>query len=280
VGDATRIVVAQNARVYLAPVGTTAPTSAVSVLDAAWKEVGLFTPDSLKFATDPSFEEVRSHQSNYPTRRFQTQDAATVEVDLQEWSGNNFLAVYGGGTLTSPSAGVYKFTPPSIGARIDVAAIVEIVDGGKTYRRIIPRCTQTEGVEQSFTRTAESTLPLRLSVLGSDVGDPWYDLSNDPLFDPANATLDNPYFTSATPNTGLAAAGGTVVTVTGGNLTGATGVTVGGVAGTAFSVISGTTLVFTTPATSGMTPPGTGAKALIIAHPSGNITVAGALTFL
>ena len=131
-GDATRIVVAQQARVYLAPVGTTAPTSATAALSGAWKEVGLFTPDSLKFATDPSFEEVRSHQSNYPTRRFQTQDAATAEVDLQEWSGDNFIAVYGGGTLTSPSAGVYKFAPPAIGARIDVAAIIEIVPVGAT----------------------------------------------------------------------------------------------------------------------------------------------------
>lgn len=185
-GDKTRIVVAQMARVYLAVPGTLAPVDATIALDVAWREVGYFTPDSLGWATDPSFEEVRSHQSNYPTRKFQTQDAATAEVDLQEWSGPNFRAVYGGGTITeimpSMTPKQWKFAPPAVGGRETVAAILEIVDGAKHYRRIIPLCEQTEGVAQKFERASESTLPLRLSVLGADIGDAWYDLTNDQAF--------------------------------------------------------------------------------------------------
>jgi hypothetical protein len=191
--DASRIVVAQLARVYLAPVGTVAPDGPVVAMPTGWKEVGLFTPDSLGWSTDPSFEEVRSHQSNHPTRRFQTEDAASLEVDLQEWSADNFRAVYGGGAVTlvpavtgpPDRAAYYKFVPPAIGSREDVAACIEIIDGTKRYRRMIPKCSQTEGVEQTFEKTSESTLPLRLSILGSDVGDPWYDMSNDPAFAPA-----------------------------------------------------------------------------------------------
>jgi len=191
-GNASNIVVAQMARVYLAAVGTAAPSGPVGVMPTGWREVGLFTPDSLSWSTDPSFEEVRSHQSNYPTRRFQTEDAATVEVDLQEWTGDNFKAVYGGGTVVEVPAATdpvvplhYRYSPPAVGGRTTVAAVVEIIDGNKHYRRIIPRCEQSEGVEQSFERTSESTLPLRLSVLGSDLGDPWYDLTDDPAFAPA-----------------------------------------------------------------------------------------------
>lgn len=184
-GNASNIVVAQLARVYLAPVGTAAPTAPTGVMPDGWREVGLFTPDSLSWSTDPSFEEVRSHQSNFPTRRFQTEDAASAEVDLQEWTGENFMAVYGGGTVTQVTAGVFRFSPPAIGGRKTVAACIEIIDGEKHYRRLIPRCEQSEGVEQSFEKSSESTLPLRLSVLGSDLGDPWYDLVDDPAFDPA-----------------------------------------------------------------------------------------------
>lgn len=185
-GNANNIVVAQMARVYLAAVGTAAPATPVSVMPTGWREVGLFTPDSLSWATDPSFEEVRSHQSNFPTRRFQTEDAATAEVDLQEWTGENFKAVYGGGTVTKYTTPItyYRYSPPAVGGRNTVAACIEIVDGNKHYRRMIPRCEQSEGVEQSFERTSESTLPLRLSVLGSDLGDPWYDLTDDPAFEP------------------------------------------------------------------------------------------------
>lgn len=187
--DKARIVVAQMARVFLAVPGTAAPADATTALAAAWKEVGYFTPDSLGWSTDPSFEEVRSHQSNFPTRRFQTEDAATAEVDLQEWSGDNFRSVYGGGTITeilpSLTPKQYKFSPPAIGARENVSAVIEIIDGAKRYRRVIPLCMQAEGVEQTFEKTSESTLPLRLSILGADIGDPWYDLILDDAFAPA-----------------------------------------------------------------------------------------------
>lgn len=182
--------VAMMARVWLAPVGTVAPAGPTVVMPTGWKDVGLFTPDSLQWSTDPQFEEARSHQSNYPTRRWQTEDAATLEVDLQEWSGDNFKAVFGGGTITEvsvtgpPAYTYYKFSPPAVGARVSVSACIELADGARHLRRIIPVCEQTEGVEQSFNKTQESTLPLRLSVIGSDVGDPWYDVSDIPEFAP------------------------------------------------------------------------------------------------
>ncbi|MFF4777521.1 hypothetical protein ACFY05_32160 [Microtetraspora fusca] len=182
--DATRIVVPQLARVYLAPVGTTAPADPTSTLDPDWKEVGYFTPDSLQWSTDPSFEEVRSHQSNFPTRRFQTEETVQVQVDLQEWSAGNFKAVFGGGTVTSVAGppAHYRFAPPPVGGRTQTACIVEVIDGSKTYRLVIPKAEQAEGAEVSLNKTSESTLPLRLTVLGSDVGDSWYLLTTDPAF--------------------------------------------------------------------------------------------------
>lgn len=184
-GNAARILVAQMARVWLAPVGTVAPADATVAPAAAWRDVGLFTPDSLSWATAPTFGDVTSHQSNYITRSFQTGDGASFQVDLQEWSAANFIAVYGGGSVTSTGTGataVYKFSPPAVGGRSDVAAMIEIIDGSKHYRRVIPRCAQREGVSQSFAKANDSTLPLRLTVLGSDVGDAFYDLSDDPAF--------------------------------------------------------------------------------------------------
>lgn len=244
--DTTRIFVPQMARVYLAAVGTTAPDGPNAALDPLWREVGLFTPDSLQWATDPTFEEVRSHQSNYPTLRFQTQDAATTEVDLQEWSATNFAAVFGGGTIiavdpTIPGVPYYKFSPPSLTGRTTVAVIIHLEFGAYHHRRIIPRAQQVEGVTQSFNKTAESTLPLRLSVLGGDVGDPWYDLTDLPAFAPV------PTLTTVAPGTGVAA-GGTAVTLTGtGFIPGAT-VKFGLTAATSVVVVSSTSITCVSPA--------------------------------
>lgn len=183
-----RIRVAQMARVYLAPLGTPAPADAVIPMPTPWYEVGLFTPTSLQWQTTPSFQAVKSHQSNFPTRRFQDGDDAKFQVDLQEWSGANFQSVYGGGTITAvtpaPTPPQYKFSPPAVGGRSNVAACIEIIDGTIHFRRIIPAAFQDEGVTQQFDRTKESTLPIRMAILGSDIGDPWYDLTDDPAFAP------------------------------------------------------------------------------------------------
>ncbi|PNG22426.1 hypothetical protein [Streptomyces cahuitamycinicus] len=178
-------------RIYLGPVGTTAPADATAEMPTALRSVGLTTEDSLKFNSEPNFEQVKSAQSSYPTRTFQTSDAATIEVDLQQWSGENFRAVYGGGTITTvtvtgpPAATHYKFTPPRIGSRTEVMAVVEVIDGGKHYRYVIPRCMQMEGVSKDLAKTKESVLPLRLAVQGGDDLDAWYVLTDDPAFAPA-----------------------------------------------------------------------------------------------
>lgn len=185
--DPTRITIAQMARVYLAPVGSIAPADESASLDAAWREVGLFTPDSVRFTDDPSFEAVTSHQSAFPTRRFQTASAGSFEVDLQEFSGKNLLSVFGGGTLSQVSSGHYKFVPPVIGGRSSAACLLDITDGARKFRLVIPQADCTEQVQFDMRRTNETTLPLRLAILGSDAVDPYYWLSNAADWNPAGS---------------------------------------------------------------------------------------------
>ncbi|MFK0290734.1 hypothetical protein ACIQU6_09680 [Streptomyces sp. NPDC090442] len=186
--NSNEIVVPSLTRVWLAQVGTTAPADATSAMPADWHAVGLTTEDSLKFNQEPSFEQVRSAQSSYPTRTFQTQDAATIEVDLQQWSGTNFVAVYGGGEITEVTAKDskthYRFTPPRIGSRSEIAGCIEVIDGGKSYRFVVPRSMQMEGVNTELAKAKEAVLPLRLAVQGGDDTDAWYVITNDPSFAP------------------------------------------------------------------------------------------------
>jgi len=179
---AENIFVAGLARIYMAPVGTIAPDGVDGVpMPDGWYDIGLFTPDSLRWSVDVQFDDIEAHQSNKPVRRIQTQDAATLEADLLEWTAESFMAVFGGGRIEkiTPAGGgtpYYRFTPPSMGARQEISVCVELQDGNRRMRRIIPRAMQTEGVEQQIDRTSASVLPLRLSVLGSGLGDDYYDL--------------------------------------------------------------------------------------------------------
>ncbi|MGI5337655.1 hypothetical protein ACQEVS_09790 [Streptomyces sp. CA-181903] len=190
--NSREIVVPARTHVWLAKVGTPAPADATVEMPAGWKSVGLTTEDSLKFKEEPDFETVKSAQTDFPSRTFQTSEAATLEVDLQQWNGSNFIAVFGGGSITEISTGAegkgakhYKFTPPPVGGRSEIAAVIEVIDGGKCYRYCFPRVMQMEGVENELQKSKESVLPLRLAVQGGDNADAWYMLTNDPAFAPA-----------------------------------------------------------------------------------------------
>lgn len=187
---AESLFVAQMARLYLAAPGTVAPTDPVVAMPAGWKEAGLFKPGSLEWNTDPKFEDLKSHQLRYAARTIQTEDAATVKVELQEWNASNIVAVYGGGEVTSITQNgktFYRYSPPKVGGRKQFAAVVELIDGTRHYRRIVPLCDQVASVAQKFANDAESTLPLELKVVGGEGVDPWYDLTDDPGFAPAAA---------------------------------------------------------------------------------------------
>ncbi|MFE7072557.1 IPT/TIG domain-containing protein [Streptomyces sp. NPDC057620] len=267
-----QILIPQLSRMWLAPVGTVAPADATVAMPEGWYTVGLFTEDSMKFNSEPNFEQVRSAQSSYPTRTFQTTDAATVEVDLQQWSIRNFKAVYGGGSITavSPAAGGgkhFRFAPPRIGGRTEIAACIEIIDGGKHYRYIIPRTMQMEGVSKELAKTKESVLPLRLAVQGGDDTDAWYVVTDDPAFQPPAPTI-----ATVIPATGPIA-GGTAVTITGTDL--------GSVTAVKFDTTTGTGLILKNDTElSVISPVGTsGAKDVVVVSAGGDVTKTGGFTY-
>ncbi len=179
----TEILTPSRTEVYLAPVGTPAPTS-IDTIPPAWINVGHTTEDSLQFETTPEFEEFRSAQSDFPVKKFQTSIAASLQVDLAQWNTANFQLVYGGGTVEAVvgSTGLYKYTPPRLGDMTEKAALVRVIEGTKKYIYVYPQTQQTEGVSVSLNKGAAVTLPLRLDVLGADGVDPWYLITNDPAF--------------------------------------------------------------------------------------------------
>lgn len=182
--DASQIVIPGTASFSLGAVGSTMPASEASSLDAAFKDAGLTTEDGTTFSGNPTFGEVRSHQSPYPTRVFKSTDSAVLAVVLQQFNGRNIKTGLGGGTLTVVTAGHYKYVPPSGTTSAPTAAIFDWADT-YLYRLCIPKCRARAGLAIPLRRTSEIQLPLNLEVEGGNASDPWYLLTNDPEFDPA-----------------------------------------------------------------------------------------------
>ncbi len=179
-----KILVAGEFTVYVAPEGSTLPTDTTTALDPAFKAVGLTTRDGSAFQVSPEYQNVMSHQSQYPTRTFRKTTTGTVKAALQEWSDDNFVTAFGGGTVTG-TLGEFRYDPPSGSGSDIVAVILELTDGTKTYRFVVDTCQAQSPVELPFTPDSETALPLELSILGDGTTAPWHLLTNDPAFDPA-----------------------------------------------------------------------------------------------
>lgn len=178
--NANNIIIPGQFTLYTAPVGTAAPADATSALAAAWTDLGFTTEDGTSFTTDPAFEEVRSHQSDYPTRLLKTGDSAVAAATLQEFNRAGLIQAFGGGTVTTVSAGQYRYDPPGPGQSTPTAVILEWVDGTARFRLVMPKARARSGVELGLAKTSEAGLPVSLSAEGQAGQSPWYLLSNAP----------------------------------------------------------------------------------------------------
>lgn len=182
--DATQIVVAGNGTVRAAPVGTTAPTTPTATPVAGWLDVGYVSEDGVTFTDTKDIEDVLAWQSFYPVRKLITGKSATLAFVLREWNERTVPLALGGGTISQPTPGVWKFVPASPSAALDFRALmIDWNDGSKNYRLIVPRGLVTEAVESNLTRTSAADLPVTFAavpLLSTD--DPYTLLTDDTAF--------------------------------------------------------------------------------------------------
>lgn len=179
------IVVGANGSLWVAPVGTAAPATEVAVPGAGWVDLGYASEDGVTLTDSKTFEAIPVWQLFYAARRIVTERDLAVAFVLRQWNPDTVALAFGGGTVSAPSAGHFKYVPPSPEELDERSLMVDWVDGTKNYRLIIPRGIVTENVETNLVRTGAADLPITFSLLGDDSGDPWYLLTNDPVFDPA-----------------------------------------------------------------------------------------------
>ena len=181
--------VGSNGSLYVAPVGTTLPTTiaAVASFVVPWQEIGLATEDGVTLTWSADYTDIRAWQSFYVQRKLTTSKDFTVEAQLEQW--NQFTTALALGA-TWGSAGVAKLFPNS--PQIIDTRILAVVwtDTGQpdtgasavyTYALIVPNCTPTaDTVEVAINRADIAKLPLTFTATPDGTNDPWYILSNDP----------------------------------------------------------------------------------------------------
>lgn len=179
--DAAEIHVASNGSVHAGAVGSTVPTTPTAALDGAFYDLGYLTEDGVTFTSTPTVEELRAWQEADPVRRITTTRSLTVAGNLMQTNQENFLVAFGGGSWSSPSAGIYKYTPPLPSAALaESCVVVRSQDGTKNNNYNVFRANITEAVESTLSRSAAQLLPFTFSALSpAGGGASWEFLTDD-----------------------------------------------------------------------------------------------------
>lgn len=176
--DATETVIAGSGQVYIGAVGATAPTAEDSALSpATWYGLGYHTEDGASISESPEIVRHKAWQTRADVRRTRETDVFQVTFALEQWNEQSVPLAFGGGSVSEPSSGHYKYTPPAVSdAENEKALILDIVDGSNKLRIYVPRGTVVEGVESQFTRSQMGVLPITFEAMEVDDGSPQWSL--------------------------------------------------------------------------------------------------------
>jgi hypothetical protein len=182
--DSTELIVASSGSINVAPVGTTLPTAATGALAAAFVNLGYVTEDGVTLTVTPQITDFNAWQSRQPVRRELTNQEVQAAFALEQWNDENLPLAFGGGAVTQPSAGVFRYDLPAPADALDERALVVIwLDGTTEYRLVLPRGNVSEAVAVPLKRSELAVLPITFKALQPDVGQsPGYLLTNDATF--------------------------------------------------------------------------------------------------
>lgn len=102
-------------RLYIAPIGTTEPTTLTGALDSAWIDLG-YTDEGSEFTLGIETENVEVAEELEPIRQETTARTIELTFALAQMTAANLQYVFNGGTIASDGAGHYEFTFPELGS--------------------------------------------------------------------------------------------------------------------------------------------------------------------
>lgn len=178
--DPSEVPVGSSGQVYVAAVGTTAPTAFDSALSpSTWTGLGYLTTDGFVKGSDIETAEIEAWQSMEPIRRDVTKRGDRFAFALMQWNEETLPIAFGGGSIGTAGAG-YKYSPPAEDdALVERALVIDALDGDDVFRFFAPRVTITEGVETTFRRGESAILPITFRTLTPENGgDAWAIFTN------------------------------------------------------------------------------------------------------
>ena len=169
--DPSQIPIGINGDVSIAPVGSTLPTDASTALDAAFKPAGFISDAGVTVTQNVETLEVPAWQSPQAARTIVSGLERDLSYELLEWTAETLVHAHGNaGVFTDNADGSADFVPAAIDQQLEVAMVIDALDGANKYRIVIERAVVVDTGDIVFSREGAAMLPVTSRQLAGSPG--------------------------------------------------------------------------------------------------------------
>ncbi|MEU7096054.1 phage tail protein [Kitasatospora aureofaciens] len=177
-----QIRVAGTGHLYIAPVGTAAPTDVTTAWSASWQDLGFTDESGVVLGKKDSWDQITLWQATVPARMVPKSRQFTAKFTMQQINAVTLPLWAGGGAVQTNGASGYLYTIAETLTSYERALGIEWTDnnGTITNRIIIPRGQVSDTTDINLSRAKAADLGITYEALGIDGVTPlvyWY--SND-----------------------------------------------------------------------------------------------------
>jgi len=163
---------------WVAPEGTTVPTTATEALNGAFVDGGICSEDGLTFSPTKTSKEIKGFGSQQVQRTLVTDTKTTFQVSFLETNLAS-IAVYAGKTLASVTAdgtgAIVGGTAYGSSTPVRYAIVFEAIDGNNRTRFVAPNCEVSERAERKITAGEVDTRTVTITAYPDTIGNAVYE---------------------------------------------------------------------------------------------------------
>lgn len=153
--------VAADGAVYVAPVGTTAPTDYDSTLDAEFKDVGYLSEDGVSITPNETATDLKAWQKGRTVKTIRRGESITVTFTMIETRSEDAQKTYWGSGAT---VGGGEIDVEDLSGSIPVALVIDTVDDDLGVRYYFPKATLADRGAITLLGTNYVSYPVTFTV--------------------------------------------------------------------------------------------------------------------
>ena len=165
--DDVLIGTANGPGIWMAPVGTAAPTDATTALAVDWSTLGYLSEDGVTLSQSTNSEDIYPWQGRSPVRTMITERNLSMEFSMFEFNEQNLQLYFGMEQAKQGSADSWSLNVVSNAPSQIYSFVIDVADLDVKVRYYIPRGSLSDAGDLEITDAGVMALPVTLKTLDS-----------------------------------------------------------------------------------------------------------------